>query len=174
MRPERAGDVARGRDHAAVDAVPRADRQARVLEAPVSFHRANRPARLPELEARLVELGVRHAAAEVRQEEVEEVLVDGVLVKAVRRVRAHLLLRRLEIAADEERGEFELALRVAGREVDDEHTADDDKLHALAQALLDYEVLDDAELDQILAGQPLEREPAQSVSPHRASGEDEE
>ena len=50
----------------------------------------------------------------------------------------------------------------------------DDKLHALAQALLDYEVLDDAEIDQILAGQPLEREPAQSVSTHRASGEDEE
>ncbi|MEC7226134.1 MAG: hypothetical protein VXW00_04620, partial [Candidatus Latescibacterota bacterium] len=50
----------------------------------------------------------------------------------------------------------------------------DDKLHALAQALLEYEVLDDAELDQILAGQPLEREPAQSVPTHRTSGEDKE
>lgn len=50
----------------------------------------------------------------------------------------------------------------------------EDKLHALAQALLEYEVLDDAELDQILAGQPLKREPAQSVSTYRASGEDEE
>ena len=38
-----------------------------------------------------------------------------------------------------------------------------DELHALAQALLDYEVLDD-ELHQILAGQSLEREPIPSVS----------
>ena len=50
----------------------------------------------------------------------------------------------------------------------------DDKLHALAQALLEYEVLDDAELDQILAGQPLKREPAQSVPTHSTSGEDKE
>jgi len=49
-----------------------------------------------------------------------------------------------------------------------------DELHALAQALLDYEVLDDAELDQILAGQPLEREPISSVSERGISGEDEE
>ena len=49
-----------------------------------------------------------------------------------------------------------------------------DELHALAQALLDYEVLDDAELNQILAGQPLEREPIPSVSRHRNLGEDEE
>ena len=49
-----------------------------------------------------------------------------------------------------------------------------DELHALAQALLEYEVLDDAELDQILAGQPLEREPIPSVSERGISGEDEE
>jgi len=49
-----------------------------------------------------------------------------------------------------------------------------DELHALAQALLNYEVLDDAELDQILAGQPLEREPILSVSNNGISSEDEE
>ncbi|MEC8646788.1 MAG: ATP-dependent zinc metalloprotease FtsH [Candidatus Latescibacterota bacterium] len=48
-----------------------------------------------------------------------------------------------------------------------------DELHALAQALLDYEVLDDAELDKILAGQPLEREPIPSVSERGISSEDE-
>lgn len=49
-----------------------------------------------------------------------------------------------------------------------------DELHALARALLDYEVLDDAELDLILAGQPLEREPIPSVSESGILGEDEE
>ena len=49
-----------------------------------------------------------------------------------------------------------------------------DELHALARALLDYEVLDDAELDLILAGQPLEREPISSVSERGILGEDEE
>ncbi len=34
-----------------------------------------------------------------------------------------------------------------------------EKLHGLAKALLDYEVLDDVELDRILSGQPLDREP---------------
>jgi cell division protease FtsH len=33
-----------------------------------------------------------------------------------------------------------------------------DKLHALARALLEYEVLDDSEIDQVLAGEPLARE----------------
>ncbi len=35
-----------------------------------------------------------------------------------------------------------------------------EKLHGLAKALLDYEVLDDVELDRILSGQSLDREPA--------------
>ena len=37
-------------------------------------------------------------------------------------------------------------------------STNEDKLHLLAQALLEYEVLDDSEINRILAGQPLERE----------------
>ena len=39
-----------------------------------------------------------------------------------------------------------------------------DKLHALARALLLYEVLDDAEIDSILAGTPLQREPVRQLT----------
>ena len=38
------------------------------------------------------------------------------------------------------------------------------KLHSLARALLAYEVLDDAEIDQVLAGEPLSREPVRALS----------
>ena len=40
----------------------------------------------------------------------------------------------------------------------------EDKLHSLARALLAYEVLDDAEIDQVLAGEPLDREPVRALS----------
>ena len=40
----------------------------------------------------------------------------------------------------------------------------EDKLHSLARALLAYEVLDDAEIDQVLAGEPLSREPVRALS----------
>ena len=38
------------------------------------------------------------------------------------------------------------------------------KLHSLARALLAYEVLDDAEIDQVLAGEPLSRAPVRTLS----------
>jgi len=38
-----------------------------------------------------------------------------------------------------------------------------DKLHALAQSLLQYEVLDSSEIDRILAGEPLQREPVRAL-----------
>ena len=38
------------------------------------------------------------------------------------------------------------------------------KLHSLARALLAYEVLDDAEIDQVLAGEPLSRAPVRALS----------
>ena len=40
----------------------------------------------------------------------------------------------------------------------------EDKLHSLARALLAYEVLDDAEIDQVLAGELLAREPVRTLS----------
>ena len=48
------------------------------------------------------------------------------------------------------------ALRILGEK--------EDKLHSLARALLVYEVLDDAEIDQVLAGEPLDREPVRVLS----------
>ena len=40
----------------------------------------------------------------------------------------------------------------------------EDKLHSLARSLLAYEVLDDAEIDQVLAGETLTREPVRVLS----------
>ena len=59
-------------------------------------------------------------------------------------------IRKLVVAAEE------TALRILG--------AKEDKLHSLARALLAYEVLDDAEIDQVLAGEPLAREPVRTLS----------
>ena len=39
-----------------------------------------------------------------------------------------------------------------------------DKLHALARALRQFEVIDDAEIDLILAGKPLERQPVRQLT----------
>ena len=38
-----------------------------------------------------------------------------------------------------------------------------DELHALARALLEYEVLDDSEIDKVLTGEPLGREPVRQL-----------
>jgi cell division protease FtsH len=42
-------------------------------------------------------------------------------------------------------------------------TGNTDKLHALARSLLQYEVLDSSEIDRILAGEPLQREPVRAL-----------
>ena len=39
-----------------------------------------------------------------------------------------------------------------------------DKLHRLANALLEYEILDSAEIDKVLAGEPLDRKPAKELA----------
>ena len=59
-------------------------------------------------------------------------------------------VRKLVVEAEE------TALRILGEK--------EDKLHSLARALLAYEVLDDAEIDQVLAGDPLAREPVRTLS----------
>ncbi len=59
-------------------------------------------------------------------------------------------IRKLVVAAEE------TALRILGE--------NEDKLHSLARALLAYEVLDDAEIDQVLAGEPLARKPVRTLS----------
>ena len=59
-------------------------------------------------------------------------------------------IRKLVVEAEE------TALRLLGE--------GEDKLHSLARALLAYEVLDDAEIDQVLAGEPLSREPVRALS----------
>ena len=59
-------------------------------------------------------------------------------------------IRKLVVAAEQ------TALRLLGES--------EDKLHSLARALLAYEVLDDAEIDQVLAGEPLSREPVRALS----------
>ena len=58
-------------------------------------------------------------------------------------------VRKLVVEAEE------TALRILGEK--------EDKLHSLARALLVYEVLDDAEIDQVLAGEPLDREPVRAL-----------
>ena len=59
-------------------------------------------------------------------------------------------IRKLVVEAEE------TALRLLGES--------EGKLHSLARALLAYEVLDDAEIDQVLAGEPLSREPVRALS----------
>ena len=59
-------------------------------------------------------------------------------------------VRKLVVEAEE------TALRILGEK--------EDKLHSLARALLAYEVLDDAEIDQVLAGEPLARKPVRTLS----------
>ena len=59
-------------------------------------------------------------------------------------------IRKLVVEAEQ------TALRLLGES--------EDKLHSLARALLAYEVLDDAEIDQVLAGEPLSREPVRALS----------
>ena len=59
-------------------------------------------------------------------------------------------IRKLVVEAEE------TALRILGEK--------EDKLHSLARALLAYEVLDDAEIDQVLAGEPLARKPVRTLS----------
>jgi cell division protease FtsH len=59
-------------------------------------------------------------------------------------------IRKLVVEAEE------TALRILGE--------NEDKLHSLARALLAYEVLDDAEIDQVLAGESLAREPVRDLS----------
>ena len=59
-------------------------------------------------------------------------------------------VRKLVVEAEE------TALRILGEK--------EDKLHSLARALLAYEVLDDSEIDQVLAGDPLAREPVRALS----------
>ena len=59
-------------------------------------------------------------------------------------------IRKLVVEAEK------TALRILGEK--------EDKLHSLARALLAYEVLDDAEIDQVLAGEALAREPVRVLS----------
>ncbi len=52
-----------------------------------------------------------------------------------------------------------------------------DKLHRLAQALLEYEILDSEEIDKVLAGEPLERVPSKrktKVEPEEAEEKQEQ
>ena len=44
-----------------------------------------------------------------------------------------------------------------------------DELHALARALLAYEVLDDSEIDKVLAGEPLGRDPVRQLPAERGA-----
>ena len=59
-------------------------------------------------------------------------------------------IRKLVVEAEE------TALRILGE--------NEDKLHSLARALLAYEVLDDPEIDQVLAGEPLARKPVRDLT----------
>ena len=44
-----------------------------------------------------------------------------------------------------------------------------DELHALARALLAYEVLDDSEIDKVFAGEPLGRDPVRQLPAERGA-----
>ena len=47
-----------------------------------------------------------------------------------------------------------------------------DKLHALAQALLEYEILDDSEIDRILVGEAIERQRRQAATEEEVGTEE--